>query len=101
MEEERRMFYVAVTRAKRRLYIYSTEERFNKPVSVSRFAAEMQIDLEGITVGGAVVHKKYGEGIIRRMEEGKIVIYFGKLRKELVFDMKYAFSNNIIQNIEV
>ena len=101
LEEERRMFYVAVTRAKRRLYIYSTEERFNKPVSVSRFAAEMQIDLEGITVGGAVVHKKYGEGIIRRMEEGKIVIYFGKLRKELVFDMKYAFSNNIIQNIEV
>ena len=97
LEEERRMFYVAVTRAKHRLHVYSTEERFNKPVSVSRFAAEMQIDFEGITVGAAIGHKKYGEGIVRRMEEGKIVIYFGKLRKELVFDMTYALSNGIIR----
>lgn len=98
LEEERRMFYVAVTRAKQQLHIYSTEERFNKPVSVSRFVSEMHVDYEGITIGKTVIHKKYGEGIIRQIEEGKVIIYFGKLRKELVFDMKYAYSNGIIRN---
>lgn len=40
MEEERRMFYVAMTRAKSRLYIYSTAERYNKKTQPSRFVVE-------------------------------------------------------------
>lgn len=99
LEEERRMFYVAATRAKNQLYVYSTEERFNKPVLISRFVSEMQIDYEEIAEGKTIIHKKYGEGIIRRVEGEKIIIYFGKLRKEMVFDMKYAYSNGIIQNV--
>ena len=101
LEEERRMFYVAVTRAKENLHIYSTQERFNKKVSVSRFVSEMQIDFEDVVVGKSVRHKKFGEGTIRRLEEGKIIIYFKKLRKEMMFDMKYAYTNGIIKNIEI
>ncbi len=41
MEEERRMFYVAMTRAKKHLHIYYLKERFNKEVSVSRFVEEI------------------------------------------------------------
>lgn len=42
MEEERRMFYVAMTRAKSHLHIYYLKERFNKEVDVSRFVEEIQ-----------------------------------------------------------
>ena len=40
IEEERRMFYVAMTRAKRKLYIYSAIEKYNKMLDVSRFLVE-------------------------------------------------------------
>ena len=40
IEEERRMFYVAMTRAKSRLYIYSAGEKYNKNLEVSRFLIE-------------------------------------------------------------
>lgn len=42
MEEERRMFYVAMTRAKKHLHIYYVKERFNKDADVSRFVYEIQ-----------------------------------------------------------
>ena len=41
MEEERRMFYVAMTRAKKHLHIYFVKERFNKEAEVSRFVEEI------------------------------------------------------------
>lgn len=44
LEEERRMFYVAMTRAKKELFIFFTKERFNKECTMSRFVAEL---LEG------------------------------------------------------
>ena len=47
MEEERRMFYVAVTRAKDRLHIYYTRERYHKKQEVSRFVKEIEEDEKG------------------------------------------------------
>lgn len=41
IEEERRMFYVAMTRAKKELNIFFSKERFNKDMSMSRFVAEI------------------------------------------------------------
>lgn len=40
VEEERRMFYVAMTRAKERLHIYYVKERYHKKQGVSRFVQE-------------------------------------------------------------
>lgn len=40
VEEERRMFYVAMTRAKERLHIYYVKERYHKKQEISRFAQE-------------------------------------------------------------
>ena len=40
IEEERRLFYVAMTRAKERLHIYSVKERFRKKTEISRFVEE-------------------------------------------------------------
>ena len=42
VEEERRMFYVAMTRAKERLHIYYVKERYRKKQEKSRFAGEAE-----------------------------------------------------------
>ncbi len=41
IEEERRMFYVAMTRAKEKLNIFYTKERYNKKMDPSRFIEEV------------------------------------------------------------
>ena len=41
MEEERRLFYVAMTRAKENLHIFTVKERYGKGVEPSRFIAEI------------------------------------------------------------
>lgn len=41
LEEERRLFYVAMTRAKNYLHIYSLKERYNKPLLPSRYLEEI------------------------------------------------------------
>ena len=41
VEEERRLFYVAMTRAKEHLYIYSSKQRYNKDMVQSRFIDEL------------------------------------------------------------
>ncbi len=42
LEEERRLFYVAMTRAKKYLYIYSVKNIFNKEMEPSRFLKELE-----------------------------------------------------------
>jgi DNA helicase-2/ATP-dependent DNA helicase PcrA len=46
LEEERRLFYVAMTRAKSHLHIYYLKERFNKEMLISRFVEEVTGDSE-------------------------------------------------------
>ena len=41
ISEERRMFYVAMTRAIKNLHIYYSKTRYNKEMEVSRFVAEI------------------------------------------------------------
>ncbi len=43
LEEERRMFYVAMTRAKDRLHVCYTKERYGKPQDRSRFIDEYRV----------------------------------------------------------
>lgn len=97
IEEERRLLYVAATRAKSKLNVFSIKERFNKPVEISRFVKEMMIDFLDIHADGEVIHRKYGKGIIKSVENGKMIIYFQKYRKEMVFDIKYTLANGIIK----
>jgi len=42
LEEERRMFYVGMTRAKEHLHLYYTKERYGKKQEVSRFIKELK-----------------------------------------------------------
>ncbi len=46
MEEERRLFYVALTRARDRLHLYCTEKRGEHRPALSRVFSEMGIKVE-------------------------------------------------------
>lgn len=97
MEEERRMFYVAMTRAKRLLYIYSAKERYNKEFTRSRFVGELLFNKEELTKGTLVEHKSYGKGKVEKIEDGKITIYFDRLRKIRVLDLDFCIQNELLK----
>ena len=42
IEEERRMFYVAMTRAKNKLHLYHVKNRYNQDCEPSRFLSELR-----------------------------------------------------------
>ncbi|MGN0334924.1 MAG: ATP-dependent helicase [Lachnospiraceae bacterium] len=48
IEEERRLFYVALTRARELLYIFSVRKRFHKEMEISRFVGEFLGDSDTI-----------------------------------------------------
>ena len=48
MEEERRLFYVAVTRAAERLCLSAMRRRYEKETKPSRFLTEIGLDAEGL-----------------------------------------------------
>lgn len=96
MEEERRMFYVAMTRAKQYLHIYSVKERYNKELEISRFVGELLVDCESLAPNTRIEHKTYGEGTIVKNEDGKLIIFFDKLKKERVLDLKFCIGNHLI-----
>ncbi len=96
IEEERRLFYVAVTRAKDWLYICHCRERYGKETDVSRFVEEMVSMLNELTVGQEIRHKKFGTGKIIQIRDGKIKAVFAD-GKEYVFDAKFCLGNGIIK----
>lgn len=84
LEEERRLFYVAVTRAKRELYISYTE---NNEANKSRFVSEFlgQDNAKPtkdkgykFQKGQKVQHKEYGTGTILQVSPDAIAVKFDK-----------------------
>ncbi len=96
LEEERRLFYVAVTRAKEYLHIYSVKERYNKELACSRFVGELLLDRDRLKAGTVIWHKTFGSGIIKSNDKGKLVIYFDELKRERVLDLEYCIQNMLL-----
>jgi len=116
LEEARRLFYVGMTRAKKRLELLSYGQDEGKPKEDSRFLnevrslllkpgeankeqkpmkitkAEIELNPNGIQdsdelkVGTAVKHRVFGHGEIIRREGEEIHIQFGKIEKRLDLD---------------
>lgn len=100
IEEERRLFYVAVTRAKYGLYIYVPQKIFGKNMNVSRFVQEMLVDRDLIRVGNKIVHKRYGQGVITYVDEKKLCVYFEKNGETKTLSLEYTISNELIENVQ-
>lgn len=81
IEEERRLFYVGITRAIDNLFLYSPKTRKGKFKDVSRFITEGGLDKEngsihGLTKNMDVHHKTYGQGIIAEVNGDEVKIKF-------------------------
>ena len=104
LEEERRLFYVAMTRAKEYLYLIHPVSKNNSRKEVSLFIEEaariMNKKLaEQIGEGQLVKHKRFGEGaIVRVLEEKNGSVFMeidfkGKIKK---LDLKLCVQNGLL-----
>lgn len=100
MEEERRMFYVAMTRAKDRLWIYYVKERYEKPLQCSRFVGELVTNASAIVKNAMVYHKTYGKGKVLQIEDGKCTIKFDKSFTPKILDLRFCVQNQLLEVVE-
>lgn len=101
IEEERRLFYVAITRAINNLYIFSPKTQRGRFKDVSRFVIEggfKDINANedyGIKVNDMIHHRAYGDGKVVLIDKDVIKIDFGdNLSKS--FSLKVLIENNLI-----
>ena len=68
IEEERRLMYVAITRAEENICISSPINKYGKRVSKSRFVEDIKAptkkEMDSLTIGDKIYHKKFKEGTI-------------------------------------
>lgn len=100
IEEERRLFYVAITRAINNLYVFSPKTIRGKFRETSRFIAESHLKEEaekidyGIEVGNILYHRTYGEGSVIEIDKDKITIKFKDICRS--FSLKVLMENNLV-----
>lgn len=106
LEEERRLFYVAMTRSKEKLYFGVPLKRYGKIHSKSRFVDECmikaQVDLnskldDSIAPGDRVYHREFQAGTVLGIEDNMIRIEFASAVK--TFDLNFCLKNNIMDKI--
>ncbi|MDO4556094.1 MAG: ATP-dependent helicase [Lachnospiraceae bacterium] len=99
LEEERRLFYVAVTRAKNYLHIFVPKELYQKEMQPSRFVREMGLKAKDFPTGTKIVHKKYGPGEIVSADDKRLKIYFERLKGERQISLQFALENDLLRII--
>ncbi|HEY8420276.1 MAG TPA: ATP-dependent helicase [Thermoclostridium sp.] len=103
LEEERRLFYVGMTRAKEYLYLVSPAVKNRGMAKISPFIREVASVMSGKTgeagEGVIVNHKHFGEGVIVAVTERKgegilLEVDFGGVRRKL--DFSICMKNGLI-----
>ena len=97
LEEERRLLYVALTRAKTYLFLYSVKELFQKEAKISRYIGEIRSDPKLYEKGARVVHSKFGKGTVLQAENGKISIKFDYLKKVRTFSLAFLMEQSLLE----
>lgn len=102
IEEERRIFYVGMTRAIDNLYMFSPKTKGGKVRDRSRFLDETKFALKelenkGYVVGAKVFHKGRGEkGIIRKIDGDRITILLMD-SGEKTFKLSILLEKNLLR----
>lgn len=99
IEEERRMFYVAMTRAKRRLVISSMKELRMKTMAVSRFVKEATGNGHSLKEGDRVFHSVYGFGTVSKAGEERLCIRFDRFSEEKEFNEAYCVERGLLKKV--
>ncbi|MGN0165840.1 MAG: ATP-dependent helicase [Lachnospiraceae bacterium] len=96
LEEERRMFYVAMTRARKKLYLSYSSKRNGKECKTSRFINEILISNEKPEKGCRIYHETYKEGTVLAVEGDTLTIKFDKLLVPKKMDFKVCTEKNLL-----
>ncbi len=87
IEEERRLMYVAITRAEENICISSPTSKYGKKVSKSRFVEDIKAptkkEIDSIAIGDKIYHKRFKEGTIIEKDGDSIKIRFNDGDKTL------------------
>ncbi|SHH25506.1 ATP-dependent helicase [Clostridium grantii] len=99
LEEERRLFYVAITRSINNLYLAVINRSKGKSIKPSIFIKECKIEVGKISdsfiLGEEIIHSYFGEGVISRIDEKIIEIIFND-KSIKVFDKSTIYNNGLI-----
>lgn len=100
IEEERRLFYVGITRAIDNLFLYAPKVRKGKFKEASRFLEEGEfiknnIITSGIKKGVRINHKSFGMGTVKSVDGDEVKIEFNNGR-ERKFSGKVLLDNGLI-----
>jgi DNA helicase-2/ATP-dependent DNA helicase PcrA len=98
IEEERRLFYVAMTRSKLNLYICSYDEKYGKKQEVSRFLKEINFLNKNLKKNDIIIHKLFNKGRIKDIENNNIIIDFEDKKRILKLD--FCLQNNMIEKLD-
>ncbi|MPQ44606.1 ATP-dependent helicase [Clostridium tarantellae] len=107
IEEERRLFYVGITRAINNLYLYSPKNLKGKFKKVTEFIPEFtekffinsaKEQKNSMKKGDLIEHNYFGYGTIKEIDDGNIDVDFGNnmIRK---FCLSTLIENNLIKLI--
>ena len=101
IEEERRLMYVAITRAEENICISSPINKYGKRVSKSRFVEDIKAptkkEIDSITIGDRIYHKKFKEGTIVEKNGDSIKIRFKD--RDRALNSKVCLTKRIIWKI--
>ena len=101
IEEERRLMYVAITRAEENICISSPINKYGKRVSKSRFVEDIKAptkkEMDSLTIGDRIYHKKFKEGTIVEKNGDSIKIRFKDRDRSL--NSKVCLTKRIIWKI--
>ena len=104
-EEERRLFYVAMTRAKNELNIFTFQNekasQFTKEVleAKKRHFGKQWENMEGFQEGVAVCHIRYGQGVIVKRIGDNADILFDKEEGTIKISLPFAVAKGILSEI--
>ncbi|MGO1651575.1 ATP-dependent helicase [Senegalia sp. (in: firmicutes)] len=100
LEEERRLFYVGMTRAKKDLKLITYKSRDGEEVYKSRFIEELEKilsnDSMGINSGDKIIHKSFGRGTILDVDRDILTIKFESFGKKKV-SLSLSMENNLLE----
>lgn len=97
LEEERRMYYVAMTRAKQYLHVFSVMRLHGKEMEMSRYVGEMSLAPEELLPGTHVSHVSFGKGIVIARDKDRARIYFSSLDEEKLIHLEACRKNNVLK----
>ena len=98
IEEERRLMYVAITRAEDKLCISSPQNKYGRKVAVSTFIDDIKAptkeEMDSISIGDTIYHKRFKEGTIIAKDGDSIRVKFADGTR--ILNYRVCILNNVI-----